>query len=168
MSKMNVAIVVADHLRTLRNFGDDSIGKTDLASFYALPVIASVALAYLGFGLERDVAGVLLVSLFVFAGLLLGLLVLIREIGIELHGAERSKRELQLAREVCCNISYAALVSLVGVVVLTVTLVVSGQTVGVVGSVLALALFGHLFLTLLMITKRVHVLVGSGLSSPDE
>lgn len=157
MSKINVATIVSDHLATLYDFGSKKLSKMDLVVFYVLLAIASVACVALGIELRPNVTGILAVSGLVLVGLLLNLLVLVCVVGGSTFKISSTAR--RFAREVFCNISYAAFVAFVVVAALVAMLIVNGRIATIVGSAFVFTLLGHLFLTLLMVLKRLHVFV---------
>lgn len=170
-SKINVSKIVSDHLKTLR---DRDSGKKysneDLAYFFGLPFLFSVIL--LGFKVRLNDTGVaILLSAFsILTGLLLNLLVLIFNL-IDGHGNRDAEKatdnatvldaslRLDLVEETFSNISYSIFLGIV-LSALTLLGLSSNVWISIVSS--ALVFFGgmNLALTLMMILKRIHALLG--------
>ena len=160
-SKIDVRDLVRDHLATLVDRRTGRKSALDLTVFFVLPLIASAALAARGWTLSREASSILITALSIFAGLLFNLLVLV-------HGLIRRDDPLLqvdervLLKQIYANISFATLISLTALVPLV------GQALwndagwpGRLLSSLSYFLIGNFLLTLFMILKRVHTLLGN-------
>ncbi|MEJ0012345.1 MAG: hypothetical protein WDM94_06880 [Bauldia sp.] len=161
-SKINLLVVVRDHLATLK---DEATGKTsvaDVVTMFVLPAICSAIAGVLGYKIDEAAVEIVVGVFAIFAGLLLNVLVLIYGLSDAPTDDEKAKEKKQtkdtLLRQSFANISYEILVSLLVVVVLWVTLL-SGEVGVRVASCLFIFLAVHFFLTLLMVLKRMHVLL---------
>lgn len=160
MAKLDVSAIIVDHLDTLEDYGTKRWSVRDIAWFYAVPVLASGVMVWAGIILNVASISVLITALSIFAGLLLNLLLLTHGIITARGEDERSQRRRELIRQVYKNISYSILVALGAVAVLVVLAVISHPVVLLIGSAIVFGLVGNFLLTLLMILKRVHVMLG--------
>jgi len=116
MNKINVLPVIARHLETLSDYGEDKRSWSDYLLFLVLPAIGGVVLAWLGFGFRTDAVNGFLNAFSIFTGLLLNVLVLVFTLTSAtspLNVDVRLRREL--LRQVFVNICFAILVA-IGVV----------------------------------------------------
>ncbi len=77
MNKINVLPVIARHLETLSDYGEDKRSWSDYLLFLVLPAIGGVVLAWLGFGFRTDAVNGFLNAFSIFTGLLLNVLFLV-------------------------------------------------------------------------------------------
>jgi len=170
MRKINIIIVVKDHLSTLY---DDRTGKfslSDVAFFFLLPVVLGVLYFLFPFTLPAEINGALIAVFSVFAALLFSAQMALyglspREPAKSVDKTSRAQEEERFRRDrkffadVNYNVSYLILLSCVSLLVF----------VGMMGfslsdpieGALLVALVSHFFLTLLMLIKRTHIAFSS-------
>lgn len=178
-TKIDVRQLIKDHLSTMRDANTGLPSLVDVFVFFALPILASVGLVWL-LEIELSKGGIeLLTTVFsILTGLLLNLLVLIFDLSAKSRDqVEAVNREAgsnpnayygklgaqKLIKETYVNISFEILVSLFVLGLLSLSLIDSTK-INTILSLLIFSLVGHFLLTLLMIIKRMHVLMGRGLS----
>jgi FtsH-binding integral membrane protein len=167
-SKIDVRIVVRDHLGTLRQgVSGGAPERRDLLLFFGIPAVPLVVLPILGIWLTNSSIGTLETAISVFAALLFNLLVLIYEVGRreqsveERSSGDQSKAEVrrEFLQQVHYNVAFAILVSLVLIVVLLPGVLVESKASLVFSSVCFYYLGTVFLLTLLMVLKRMHILL---------
>jgi hypothetical protein len=164
--KIDIRDIIHDHMRTLVNSATGSRSAGDLALFFIVPLIVGVAAVALDVPIRNTAANVLITALAIFTGLLFNLLVLV-------HGLIRrgdplvSGAEVELLRQIYANISFAVLISLTSLVPLVLQAVLdASNALGKTLSVLIYFFVVNFILTLMMILKRVHALLGNEFQRP--
>ncbi|MBF0383473.1 MAG: hypothetical protein HQL69_20835 [Magnetococcales bacterium] len=173
-SKIDVRRILSDHIQTLRNEKTNKRSLWDLTLFFLIPACLGAFSIHKGFSFSDDAVGVLITALSIFAGLLINVLVLIYSIfqnitedgsGQNEQGLSTRGEEKRFLREIFANISFAILVA-----VSTVILVSLAQAFDikqpVVFSGIVVAFSINFILTLLMALKRIHALLSHKLASP--
>jgi hypothetical protein len=165
-SKINVIRIVRDHIRTLRDYGTARLSFGDLTLFFVIPLIVAAVMSWLGKTLSIDTINVLIQAFAILVGLLLNLLVLIftairREavIGADPNQKLEQQTKITILKETFANLSYSVLVGLIIALLLLLalrhnSLIVRTATFFIYAGSL------HFVLTLLMVLKRVHSLLG--------
>lgn len=163
-SKIDVRDLVRDHMATLVDRRTGKSSKLDLAVFFVLPLAVASVLALRDWTLSHEASSILITALSIFAGLLFNLLVLVHGL-IRREDPLRQADERVLVKQIYANISYATLVSLSALLPLVgQALWDSGGWPGRVLSFIGYFLIGNFLLTLYMILKRVHTLLGNEFS----
>jgi hypothetical protein len=161
VAKINCFPIINAHLATLVDASSASkkIFTWDVASFYVLPLIASVFLGYF-ISPTESLTNVLITSLSVFAALLFNLLMLV--LGV----IEKNKGTtdfVKLQKETYANIAYAILVSLVTVALLIIpyliTLPAQYDLIRKVFWGVVFFLLINFALTMAMVLKRMHAIL---------
>ena len=164
MQKINITSVVSSHLDTLRSRG--KLVKLDIAVFYVFPVLVGAAAWLLKWEVPEKALELSISVFSIFAALLLSVQVAMYSVSLrEMTPPEdqkklRSFNELKetrnsLIRELNSNISYLILLSVVTVTITLLLFFWSSPRMG--GSGVAVALYIHFFLTLLMVVKRSSI-----------
>jgi uncharacterized integral membrane protein len=166
LTKINVLRIVADHFRTLKDYRTNKLSFGDLIVFCALPLLIAGALSWWGKVLSVDTINVLIQAFAILVGLLLNLLVLVftvirRETSTAANPnlALQEETKLTVLKQTFANLSYSVLLGLVIALLLLLALRHNSTVVGLAtffiyaGSI-------HFVLTLLMVLKRVHSLLG--------
>jgi hypothetical protein len=157
---VDVRDIVVDHVDTLRNEASGRRSTIDFVVFYAVPAAFLALAERTSLELSHDAVGVLVTALAVFAGLLLNLLLLTHGI---IKGRDRTKNdvnEMKLLHQIYSNISYAILVSILALALLLSAAAIGTMPIGTHVAALTAFLISHFLLTLLMILKRMHILLG--------
>jgi hypothetical protein len=169
LSKIDFSGIVSEHLRTLYDFRTRRASVGDYALFFGFPIVAAVGLTLGGFTITTDGVNILLTSLSIFVGLLFNLLVLAHAMRGGDRAQVRTIHEKQLLREINANLQFAILISLLAICVLLVTVFAPGYALVTVNSArvvrawiagVTYVLTTNFLLTLLLILKRMHTLLG--------
>lgn len=181
-SKINIYVIVRDHLSTLHGYGSTRLSIRDLIVFFALPIGIGWTLVYcLGIRLKGDLVSNLITGLSIFVGLLLNLQVIIFDIisklnesietNTEAETAKDSVREVKrtmkraFIKEIFSNTSFAILLSIVTLLPLVTLLFEECKGWSAVLSAVSFSLILMFLMNLLMILKRMHLLLGHELRS---
>ncbi|WP_150252394.1 hypothetical protein [Nocardiopsis deserti] len=157
-AKWSVLGVITDHLGTLVNRRTRSWMLRDYAAFFAFPVGAGIGV----FLLEVQIANAqnLIAGVSVFTALLFGLLVHVFGLGLRVsteRSGEGASRTTTMVDQLHANVAYATLVSLVMTAGLMALIVVYDQEeVPGWASAVVVTVLAHLFMTLLMVLKRMR------------
>ena len=170
MDKIDIVPIIVRHLDTLRDYSSHQRKLSDLAVFFGLPLVASGVALYLGWSLSVEALNALLASFAIFAGLLLNLLILVYTFSTDANNPSAlSKVRAIVTRELHDNIAYSVLVSVMIVVIALIAIAVAkkgdpggGHTGRYISSAL-IYLTANFVLTLLMILKRIHTMLGEKL-----
>ena len=170
MKKVNVIIVVRDHIATLYDDSTEKFSYLDFSFFYLLPVLLGMLYFFYPFQLPREINGALIAVFSVFAALLFSAQMALY--GLSPKAPEESADETSKAREeerfrrdrkffadVNYNVSYLILLSCVSLLVF-VSMMIASISERLEGAILV-ALVSHFFLTLLMLVKRTHIAFSS-------
>lgn len=168
--KLNVWMIVRDHLRTLYNARTGRLSVVDGLFFYGLPLMTAAAAFKLDFSVSVDAYNVSITFFGIFIALLLNIQVAIfavfqrqRKKPDDARLAEIQKGEIEarrlLLREANSNLSYLTLVSCVALVTFLVSYVFEWKD-GFAAAI-GVFLYGHFISTLIMIVKRFHALFQS-------
>ncbi|MGV1869707.1 hypothetical protein [Agrobacterium rosae] len=164
MHKINVSSVIKSHLNTLSDNG--RFMRDDLLLFYLLPFLIGASVVLMRWEVPEKALELSISVFSIFAALLLS--VQVAMYGVALRGITqpddpkkakhfkelKANRDL-LLKELNSNISYLILLS---VITVTVTLVLFFLTPPrIYGSGIAICLYLHFFLTLLMVIKRSSI-----------
>lgn len=166
MQKINILIILRDHLSTLTDDNSGKISWLDIGFFYCLPIALGVAFYLHPIALPSSIEGALIAVFSVFGALLFSAQVALYslspsapdECGDPIQNAaniERARKEKNFFKDVNYNVSYLILLSCI-FLILFIALMVASASARVEGAVLTFAVT-HFFLSLLMLVKRSHV-----------
>ena len=182
-SKINNLNVLSGHLSTLRNLKTGKISKTDITTFYIIPLLIAICLAYNSVGLSKEIVTILVTAGALFTGLLLNLLILVYDQKGKLpkvNSDDDNWNEIQtrhtVLNELYYNISYSTLLSLLLVPFSVIYLMVKDLNIPITIDALSLpnitinvsmfvispilVLIGiNLVLTIMMVIKRIYILL---------
>jgi hypothetical protein len=174
VNKINILGIILAHFDTLR----DSRGARhwpDFILFLGLPLVVSVVCLYFGWALYVDALNAMLAAFAIFAGLLLNLLILVYTFspGGELYPGAVAKARAIFVRHLHSNLAFAVLLSvLIAVIALVAVAYLRMHDTGATAHTGPIVTFGLIFLTtnfvltLLMVLKRIHVILGLELDKP--
>jgi len=171
-SKINIASIVTGHLDTLRDASTGKKSMADGALFGILPLLVASLLLLAGHPLKENFITILLASYAILTGLLFNLLVLVFDL-IRKEGEPQNVDEVvkldwrhkqKLLKETFASISFCVLEG----ITLSVTALgalLPWHSLKMTFSFLVYAVTVNFALTLLMILKRIHKLLGAELNS---
>jgi hypothetical protein len=159
-SKIDVFMIIRDHLSTLKDNHTKKTSWTDFLLFFGLPLVLSVGVVSAGVVLDKDLVNLLIAIFSIFVGLLFNLLLLIFDIAEKQSSNSafngNQKKFKNILREIYVNISFAILVSVISIAALLLFFLrIKVEFV----SFLGYSLFLIFLLTLLMILKRIYKLL---------
>jgi len=172
MNRINIFRIVGDHLKTLTDRGRKRPGYATFALFFLFPLLVGILLPVLGFVLSASFRDTLLTCFSILTGLLLNLLLLVYDLikkGMDSIPKDskqsdpdeiaQAKLKNALLKETFGNISFSVFLSL-SLALISLALTHHYASLNWVLSVVIYSLSGHFTLTILMILKRVHRLLG--------
>ena len=168
-SKVNIWLIVTDHVQTLRNFANNKVSIEDILLFLVTPAAASLLLTFfLRFTLDLDSINALITSLSVFSALLFNLLLLIYDILRKESGAHaQATLRRKFLSQIYANISFCILVAVLSIALLLLLFVEANWPYFTLALNLVIYfLVINFILTLFMILKRVHILLASEINPP--
>jgi hypothetical protein len=169
VEKINPAKIIRDHILTLKNYDSHRYSMGDFIIFLILPIGIAGGLAYCipksdknpNEILDKDVVGILITSLSIFAALLFNLLLLVYDIVKKANPDEPfAVLKTRFLKEIYANVSYSIFVSMLAVIILLISLLgTSNDLIRIAATFLIYFLVANFILTLLMILRRVHILL---------
>jgi hypothetical protein len=168
LDKIDPSPIISDHLATLYDHGANRRSVLDIALFFGVPlIIAGIAVEFAGIRIRVAAVTAILTASALFIGLLPNLLVLVLSF-LEKSKGDPSDTLLQnrkrLMREIAAHVSFAFVLSLTLASIATAALMMLHRDDQPSGPVLTFSLIAGsvcLFLTLLMLIRRMHVLIVS-------
>lgn len=171
-SKINIWQIVKGHHASLAD-GDQKCLKSDIFTFYGLPIFASLIMLYFNTGLNGEIASLLVNFSAIFTALLLSVLVLVYDQENKMDGKNDALYDVkkQLLKELYFNISYAIISSLSLIFICITHYLVKDYSVYISTIDFDFIFDNHLivplvtfitlnlFLTIVMIVKRMHALL---------
>lgn len=165
--KINIWIIISDHLRTLRSARNGGVSYSDIGVFFGIPLFFAV-MAYGGrLRFPNDFSSLSITFFGIFIALLLNMQVAVY--GIHQRGQSRAnfnelteigEKDYRLKRtlmaELNASISYLTLVSTIALIVSFCYFIWQLEQDFFVP--ISIFLYAHFALTLLMVLKRSHVL----------
>ena len=177
-SKINIIEIVIGHFETLKD-SNGRISKSDLVTFFMLPFFIGLVSMLSEFNLDVNISSLLVNFGSIFTALLLSVLMLVYDQEIKLHDQKKHDGFFDLKKEILkqlyYNISYSILCSVALVLLCFFHSIIAGVHTNInigeysvtlkydVHIVTPLVVFfaANLFLNILMIVKRMHVLLVS-------
>ncbi|TIP39513.1 hypothetical protein [Mesorhizobium sp.] len=156
-SKIDVRMILTDHFDTFRDEATGKVSYPDYILMVGVPALAALILLLLGVQIGDRVVGTLVSVFAIFAGLLFNVQVLMYSFSDDESTKNKSIRD-RLLHQSFANISYAIVVSLLVVFLLTAILFVDGIPQRIVDTLIVF-FATNFFLSLLMVLKRMHVLL---------
>jgi hypothetical protein len=166
LDKINVGPVVADHVKTLRDYRTGKQSITDLLMFFGVPVAAAVAAVWAGIQIRVSAITAILTASALFIGLLPNLLILVLQFLNSTKGSDAADLQLRkrFMREIATHVSFSFVLSLALAGVATGALFSLPRDEKPVATVFTFLLVdgsATLLLTLLMLIRRMYKLVDS-------
>ncbi len=156
-SKINIVRIIASHVSTLKTF--NKLNKADIWTFYIIPCAVSILLC-IKIEITAGLENLLGVILSIFIGLFLNLLMLlISYVPPTDIDDERKKLLVATKKESFYNVSYIILICIIELLLLLIfTYVKDLEYITNIFSFMIYFLSIHIFLSLLMILKRIFAL----------
>lgn len=155
MKKINVSSIFRDHVKTLVNNNTNRPGFEDWFLFLIIPILIAITLVVTFHTIDKDVANTIITILSIFVGLLINVIVLLFD--IVRRDEEQKSIKNEVLRETLTNISYTILVGIIGILITLLTFM-NYKYVRVIFSACSYFVLAHIFMTLLMIMKRIYAL----------
>jgi hypothetical protein len=170
MNKVNIFIVLRDHIATLYDDTTEKFSYGDLAFFYLLPLVFGVLYFLFPFPLPSEVNGALIAVFSVFAALLFSAQMALyglsprephcgKDDTSDARERARFERDRKFFADANYNVSYLILLSCLSLLIF-VAMMIASLSGSIEGAVLVV-LVSHFFLTLLMLVKRTHIAFSS-------
>lgn len=158
--KINVTVIVKDHLKTLVNARTNLPDFRDLLFFVMLPIITSLILVYNEIYLNGDFVNSIIGGLSIYVGLSLNFIVLLFDLAAkEIFKDDEAK---SVIKETVANISVSIFYS---ILIILFSLFTNIDCLLIVGNFLCYFILVEFLFTLLMILKRVYMLLMKQLSA---
>ena len=166
--KINVNLIVRDHLSTLRNDATKKIGLGDYSLFLLIPILVFISSTWYGVELKENMVTLLISAFAIFAGLLINVLVLIYTVALRIedkpHAIYDRTLEIEFLKEIFSNVSFGILLSIVIVFILALCATLPSAA-NVYATGFALLLITEFTFTFIMSLKRLHILLSNRLRS---
>lgn len=115
--KINVWVIIKDHLNTLRDYENNKISKLDILTFLALPFLMVIFLAVNQYNINKELVSLIVNFASIVTSLLISVLVLIYD---QYSKAETSNKTQNLKKEVLeqlfSNVSFTILMGVITVI----------------------------------------------------
>jgi sterol desaturase/sphingolipid hydroxylase (fatty acid hydroxylase superfamily) len=168
--KIRILQIVADNHRTLRSAQSNRIAIVDVAVFYMLPLLCTLAVLCTGATIDSTIASILVTALSIFAALLFNLLLLVCDIAKRdpryaiSRNDPRTAIRAELIRQIFVHISFGILVALlaIGFLVASVWSKQWTTAAGITGAI-GIGLIAMFVADLLLVMSRMHSLITSDL-----
>ena len=170
-SKLGFRAIVKDHFATLVVGDTSKRSLLDFVLLYLVPIIVGVVLVKFNLIFGRSFGNALIIALSIFTGLLLNVLFLILNIGRKTLSEDEklSANSLRFLKELCSNVAYAVLISLltIGAILLHFGFFSLNVKIGLhLTSFFVYAMGGNFMLTMLLVLKRLYGLSITELGPP--
>jgi hypothetical protein len=166
MHKINIIGIIIAHLRTLRSGEAKKISKLDFFVMYIFPIFVGIAAYLTGWCISSSAIELSVTVYSIFAALLLSVQVALY--GVSLRPLKppadsKKQKEFNIVKEVRRsilselndNVSYLILLSIFFVTILLIIAI--NDNVGIAETALAVTMYLHFFVTLLMVVKRASI-----------
>ncbi len=168
-NKINILGIMGDHYKTFVDFNTEKTKISDYFIFFGIPIIIALIAYYFCITISSNSAAVITTAVTILAGLLFNLLVLVHTINSRNYIYTTRKDTDKFFMEIYANISYSILISLFCLIPLVYLSFTDSSDIKNYSnyykdilkytSVIVILLSVHLFLTLLMVLKRMHYLL---------
>ncbi|MGQ3674229.1 hypothetical protein ACT6QH_01815 [Xanthobacter sp. TB0139] len=170
MRKVNIYIIIRDHMCTLVDDRSGKISVPDIIFFYGLPTALAVGYYFFPFSIPDGLMSALIAVFSVFGALLFSAQMALFSLSpraphqtgdstTDSRDHARYIREKKFFSDVNFNVSYLILLSCLFLTSFVVLMLTNWRD-NVEGAILV-AMISHFFLTLLMLIKRTHVAFSS-------
>lgn len=170
MKKVNIFIILTDHLATLYDDRTEKFSFVDFAVFYLAPIAFGTLYFLCPFVLPDGLYGALIAVFSVFSALLFSAQMALYGLSpkdptsgnddtSKAREEERFRRDRKFFADVNYNVSYLILLSCVSLLIFVAMMIASLS--GRIEGAIVMVLVSHFFLTLLMLVKRTHIAFSS-------
>lgn len=160
MKKINVLSIFKEHYKTLAD-GKGRPLKKDFFLFYLVPLIIAIVLCFFKISIPKEYVNMLAIAHTIFIPLLFNILLMILSI-VKQEGSKNPEKRKRLIKQLYTNVSYLILVSIISLFFLLIYAYPFDKTNEIILLVLSgviYSLSGNVFITGLMIIKRVNSLL---------
>ena len=166
-AKINILKIISGHLNTLKDATTNKISIQDYGTFFIVPLLFSILFYFLSYQLSDHITTLLVTFGAIFTPLLLSVLVLVYEQSEKLNNKKSEDFEYrlnikkQLLKELFSNICYAILVSMALVFMCFIDTIIGNLKLNIIPIISPIVVFLtlNLFLTILMVVKRLYSLL---------
>lgn len=159
INKINICPIIKGHIETLKDPRGVKILKRDVVGFYVLPLLISAYLTINNFRVIDKYVNIGIIAHTIFIPLLVNVIFLIYNI-LEKGTIPKKNKSIKILKQLYSNIVYTILVSMLSLISLSIYSANSiNSSVRIVNTILLYFILIHIFLTLLMIFKRIHLLL---------
>lgn len=152
-SRINIFSIIMDHYKTFSYNDKGNVRALIALFFFIIPLIPSISIVYYKHSIAKDTINTTVSVLSIFVGLLLNLLVLI----FDLVKNNDNPYFLKTVREAISNISFAIVVSILGIAFLLIGLAdIKPLFLSDIVSTLSYYCIIQFFLTLVIILKKIY------------
>ena len=166
MKKLNITNILYDHIKTLCDDLTRKVSKSDIFTFYGVPLLLGLILCFVPIDLPDNFIGNIIAVFSIFSALLFSAQIALyalkpdkpkkRSDQIEQRLVdEKFARHVRFLSDVNANTSYLILISCVALIYFVIIGVVGAPPSVVSGSIGVIC--SHFFLSLLMLIRRTHV-----------
>lgn len=115
--KINILVIITDHFNTLRNHTNNKLSKLDMLTFFALPLLAVVVIAYYQYTINKELVSLIVNFASIVTSLLISVLVLIydQHLKIEVNN-DVQKLKKQVLEQLFSNVSFTILMGIITVI----------------------------------------------------
>lgn len=151
--KIDIRIIVKDHLKTLVNDADGKPDWRDYLFFLIIPLIIPAFLVYYDIRIEKDFINSMISGLSIYVGLSLNLIMLLFEI---VQKKDTSNFKKDVAKELTANLSFNVLLSILAIIFSVVTLFDKYHCLRLISNYTTFFILVQMFFLLLLILKRMY------------
>jgi hypothetical protein len=151
--KLDVSVIIKDHLRTLVN---DNTGKPDLRDlffFVCVPFIVPAILLFNKIFIGKDFVAGIIAGLTIYVGLSLNLIVILFEI---MRKDSVSQFKKKFIKDFIANICFSIILSLITILSALVTLIDENCIIKYISNSICFFLLTQMLLLILMLVKRMY------------
>jgi hypothetical protein len=99
LNKINISMIIKDHLRTLEDFEMKRFSWADFSLFFIIPLIISAILVRSNILIDNNIITVLATAISIFAGFLFNLLLIILDMNKKQDGVKRLKHRIPFLKQ---------------------------------------------------------------------
>lgn len=169
INKINICPIIKGHIETLKDPRGIKILKRDIVGFYLFPLAVSGYLTWGNFKVIDKYVNIGIIAHTIFIPLLVNVIFLIYNILEKNSVSEKSRKSIKILKQLYSNIVYTILISMLSLISLAIYSATSiNELVKTINTFFLYFVLLHIFLTLLMIFKRIHLLLSKEIKDHAE